>query len=98
MSAPEKKTMKPGMPPGRPTGPSLFGLLKPYRPLIATLVLMTIAGNGLNLIVPKLIARTIDTYARQQLVLTTFIVEFFAVASGIFLFGYLQTVVQVYAS
>src|SRR5438093_11561264 len=70
---------------GRPPGPSLVGLLKPYRALIATLVAMTIAGNSLNLVVPRLIAHAIDTYAQQRLVLTTLIVEFFAVGSGIFL-------------
>jgi len=83
---------------GRPPGPSLVGLLKPYRALIVTLVAMTIAGNSLNLVVPRLIAHAIDTYAQQRLVLTTLIVEFFAVGSGIFLFSYFQAVAQTYAS
>jgi ATP-binding cassette subfamily B protein len=83
---------------GRPSGPSLVGLLQPYRGLIVTLVVMTIAGNSLNLVVPTLIARAIDTYAQQRLVLGTLVAEFFAVSAGIFIFSYLQAVVQTYAS
>jgi ATP-binding cassette subfamily B protein len=88
------------MPPGRgrPSGPSLFGLLKPYRSLVGLLVLMTIAGNALNLVVPTLISHAIDAFNLQQLVVRTLAIEFVAVAIGIFVFGYLQAVVQVYAS
>jgi ATP-binding cassette, subfamily B, bacterial len=82
----------------RPAGPSLLPLLKPYRGLILALIIMTIAANALNLVVPRLMANAIDTYQRQQLVLTAVVSEFFAVAIGIFLFTYLQAVVQVYAS
>jgi ATP-binding cassette, subfamily B, bacterial len=85
-------------PPARPAGPSLTGLLKPYAPLITTIVALTIAANGLNLIVPKLIARAIDTFATNQLVIATLVVEFLAVAIGIFLFAYLQNIAQTYAS
>jgi ATP-binding cassette subfamily B protein len=83
---------------GRPQGPSLLGLLKPYRALIAVLVVMTVAANSLNLIVPKVIENAIDTYAQQRLVLTTLAEEFFAIAVGIFVFSYLQVIVQTYAS
>jgi ATP-binding cassette subfamily B protein len=93
MSQAEKKAR-----PGRPSGSGLFGLLGPYRSYISVLVVMTIAGNGLNLIVPSLISRAIDNYAAQQFVLNTFIVEFFVIAFGIFFFAYLQAVVQTYAS
>ena len=63
---------------GRPRGPSLFGLLKPYRRLVIVLVVMTLLGNSLSLVVPKLIAHAIDTYAQQRLILSNFTVEFFA--------------------
>ena len=59
---------------------------------------MTIMGNSLNLLVPRIISNAIDTYAQQRLILTTLIVEFLAVAAGIFVFAYLQAVVQTYAS
>jgi len=84
--------------PRKPQGPNLFDLLKPYRGLIAVLIVMTILGNALNLLVPKIIASAIDTFAQQQLILTTVIVELIAVAVGIFVFAYFQAVVQTYAS
>ena len=85
-------------PPATPAEPKLTALLKPYAPLILTIVVLTIAANSLNLIVPKMIARAIDTFATSQLVLGTLVVEFLAVAIGIFFFTYLQNIAQTYAS
>jgi ATP-binding cassette subfamily B protein len=85
-------------PPARPPMPKLTGVLKPYVSLIATIVGFTIAANALNLLVPKLIARAIDGYAAGQLAVGSLVVEFVAVALGIFVFTYLQNVAQVYAS
>ena len=82
----------------QPRGPNLFSLLKPYRTLIFLLAVMTLLGNSLNLLVPKLISWGIDAYGQQRLVLPTFIAEFLAVAAGIFIFAYLQAIVQTYAS
>jgi ATP-binding cassette, subfamily B, bacterial len=82
----------------RPAGPNLTALLRPYAALIVTIVALTIVANSLNLIVPKMIARAIDTFATRQLVPGTLVVEFLAVAIGIFFFTYLQNVVQTYAS
>jgi ATP-binding cassette subfamily B protein len=84
--------------PRKPQGPNLFDLLKPYRGLIAVLIVMTILGNTLNLLVPKIISSAIDTFAQQRLILTTVIVELIAVAVGIFVFAYFQALVQTYAS
>jgi len=82
----------------QPRGPNLFSLLKPYRRLIFLLAALTILGNSLNLTVPRLISYAIDTYAQQRLVLSRLVAEFFAVAAGIFVFAYLQVIVQTYAS
>jgi ATP-binding cassette, subfamily B, bacterial len=76
----------------------LFGLLKPYARLVSALVVLTILGNGLNLLVPKIISHAIDSHARRQLVLTTVALELLVVSLGIFLFTYLQSVTQTYAS
>jgi ATP-binding cassette subfamily B protein len=81
-----------------PPRPNLFATLKNYRGLILVLVLMTISGNALNLAIPKIISNAIDTYQQQNLVLTRLIFEFSAVAFGIFVFSYLQAIVQTYAS
>jgi len=93
-----KRAARPPRPPRRPQGPNLLGLLKPYRPLIAVLATLTILGNALNLVVPRLISRAIDTYAQGRLVLGTMAVELSLVALGIFVFSYLQSVAQTIAS
>ncbi len=79
-------------------GAGLFLLLKPYRPLVATLVVLTIAGNGLSLVVPKLIAHAIDAYMQRSFVLSTVVLQFFVVAFLVFSLTYLQSIVQTYAS
>ncbi|HEY1912969.1 MAG TPA: ABC transporter ATP-binding protein, partial [Vicinamibacterales bacterium] len=81
-----------------PPGPSLGALLKPYRPLIGAIVLMTVAANGLNLMVPKLIARAIDAFGAGQLAIGTLVTELVGVAAGIFVFTYLQNIAQTFAS
>jgi ATP-binding cassette, subfamily B, bacterial len=81
-----------------PAGAGLFLLLKPYRPLVATLVVLTIAGNALNLVVPKLISHAIDAYMQRSFVLTTVVLQFFTVAFLVFALTYLQSVAQTYAS
>jgi ATP-binding cassette subfamily B protein len=85
----------------RPKGPpssGLFLLLKPYRLLVAMLVGLTIVGNGLNLVVPKLISHAIDAYTRGSFVLNTVIWQFVVVASSVFLLSYAQSAVQIWAS
>jgi ATP-binding cassette subfamily B protein len=59
---------------------------------------MTIIANAMNLAIPWIIAHAIDSFAQQAALSTTLIAVFFSVALGIFLFTYLQVVVQTYAS
>ena len=87
-------TKRPNMP-GRA---GLFGLLKPYASLVWALVVLTILGNALNLVVPRIISRAIDSYGQQRLVLANVALELLVVALGIFAFSYLQSVAQTYAS
>src|SRR3954462_15101507 len=96
---PEKTPATPPTgPPARPKGPNLWALLQPYRPLVALLAVLTIAGNALNLAVPKIVARAIDAYTQGQLVLRPVVLELSAVAVGIFVFLYLQNLAQTLAS
>ena len=62
------------------------------------MVVLTILGNGLNLVVPKIMAGVIDTYDQPGFVLSRILVEFFFIAIGIFLLAYLQNIVQTYAA
>jgi len=81
-----------------PPGGGLFALLKPYRGLVALLVLLTIVGNGLTLVVPKLISHAIDSYTQRAFVLSTVVWQFFVVAFLVFALNYLQNIAQTYAS
>jgi ATP-binding cassette subfamily B protein len=85
-------------PAGRPGAPSLLPLLKPYRTTIAVIVGLTIAANALNLAIPKLMARAIDDFAAGTLVTGTLAWEFAAIASGVFVLTYLQSIAQTLAS
>ena len=87
--------MPPGMP---PKGPSVFGLLKPYRSLIFLLLLFTLLSNGINLWLPKLIANGIDSVGKDLSTLNDVLVKFSIAAIVIFIFSYLQSVVQTFAS
>ena len=82
----------------KPAGAGLLVLLKPYRALITLLVVLTIAGNALNLVVPKIMARAIDAYTERTFVLSAVVLQFFLVALLVFTLTYLQSVTQTYAS
>jgi len=84
--------------PARPAGPSLFSLLAPYRGWVAAMIALTIAGNGLNLVVPMVLAGAIDHFGRPDFVLTSTVVELLSIAAGIFVFSYSLNVVQTLAS
>ena len=70
----------------------------PYRGAIATLVVLTISGNTLNLLIPKRVADAIDSYGRRTLVLGTVAPGLLLAAAGILIFGYLQGIVQTYTA
>jgi len=83
---------------GKKDKPNLFGLLKPYRGMVILLVIFTLLGNGTNLVIPKIIAQGIDAYTAGHFIFKTIVVEFMVAAMVIFIFSYLQSIVQVYAS
>lgn len=78
--------------------PNIFGLLAPYRGMIFLLLLLALLSNALNLILPKLISRGIDAFTGGNFALKTLSLEFGAAALFIFIFVYLQSIVQTYAS
>lgn len=82
----------------KPPQPGLMSLLRPYRIPVAILVALTLATNGLSLVVPKLIAGGIDTYVAGSFSWSNFLLEFGLAAGGIFILTYLQSMVQTYAS
>ncbi|MBD2700897.1 ABC transporter ATP-binding protein [Spirosoma sp. BT702] len=76
----------------------LLGLLKPYSRMILLLIVLALASNGINLILPIIISKGIDNYSAGQFVLKTAVVQFMGAALIIFVFTYLQSIVQTYAS
>ncbi len=85
------------MEPNKPQ-PSLLTLLKPYYGIVSALILLTVLPSALNLAVPKIIANAIDTFTKGTFVLHDMILLFSVVALLIFIFTYLQNIVQVYAA
>ncbi|HEX4136598.1 MAG TPA: ABC transporter ATP-binding protein [Bryobacteraceae bacterium] len=91
---PDKTAQKPRKPPSA----GLMRLLKPYKVLVSALVALTIVGNGLNLVVPKLISRAIDSFTAGQFELTTVIWQFLVTGLLVFTLTYAQSIVQTWTS
>ena len=75
------------------TAPGLMSLLKPYRTMIILLIVFSLLSNGINLILPRIIASGIDSYPNHY-ELKKILIEFGAAAIIIFIFTYLQSIVQ----
>lgn len=76
----------------------LTSLLLPYWRWITLLVVLTIAGNALNLIVPQFIAHAIDSFGGAGFSSVTLVLQFAGVALGIFAFTYIQAMMQTLTS
>jgi len=77
---------------------SIFGLLKPYSGMVSLLLLFALFSNGLNLWLPKIIGNGIDAYTHGNFSFKPIIVQFSIVVFIIFIFTYLQSIIQTYAS
>jgi ATP-binding cassette, subfamily B, bacterial len=78
--------------------PSIFSLLIPYRKMVILLIFFALLGNGINLLIPKIISSAIDSYSFKKVNFNLVIIEFFLAALFIFIFSYFQSVVQTYTS
>jgi ATP-binding cassette subfamily B protein len=79
-------------------GPGLFGLLKPYSGLVSILIIMALAGSAVNMLIPKIIAHAIDSFTANKYNITSVIFQFLLASVSIFVFTFLQNIVQTYAS
>lgn len=93
MQTANKRNHAPGNKP-----PKLTALIKPYRRQILLLILLALISNGLSLVLPKIIAYSIDEYGRGQLQFQPVILYFSGAALLIFIFTFLQNIAQTYAS
>ena len=78
--------------------PGILSLLKPYLGMVILLITFTLLSNGINLLIPKIIASTIDAFTAGNFLLRPVVIKFLLAIAGIFVFTYLQTILQTYAS
>jgi ATP-binding cassette, subfamily B, bacterial len=79
-------------------GPGIFSLLKPYSGIVTLLIIMALLGSGINMLIPKIIARGIDAFSAGHSDIRYIVYQFLAAAAAIFIFTSLQNVIQTYAS
>ncbi len=77
---------------------TLLGVLGTYKGVVAVLVVITIVANAFSLLIPKVIARAIDSYTSAGFSLERLSLELSLIALCIFVATYIQSVVQVLAS
>jgi len=78
--------------------PNIFSILKPYSVMVTFLVVFALLSNAVNLLLPKIIARGIDDFTAGHFEFKAVVVEFLIAALIIFIFTYLQSIVQTFAS
>lgn len=78
--------------------PGILHLLQPYRGMLLLLLLFTICSNAINLWLPKIISQSIDAYSSGEFEFSPVIIKFSIAIICIFIFGYLQSIIQTYAS
>ena len=71
----------------------MSSLLKPYKGMIFLLIFLALLSNGINLILPRIIASGIDAYPSHY-DLKKILIEFLVAAFIIFIFTYLQSIIQ----
>lgn len=76
----------------------MIKLLKPYWSRIVLLLLLALAGNALSLFLPKVIASVIDGLSNPAFDMNKAVLEFAILTFFVFLFGYLQGLLQIYTS
>ncbi|HEX2934707.1 MAG TPA: ABC transporter ATP-binding protein [Bacteroidales bacterium] len=85
-------------PRNKPEGASLLKLLRPYRSTIIMLIVFALLSNAVNLIIPKIISHGIDDFSDGTYNLKIVLIEFLGATLAIFIFTYLQSIVQTLAS
>jgi ATP-binding cassette subfamily B protein len=74
--------------------PNIFAVLKPYKLMIFGLIGFALLSNAVNLVIPKLISRGIDDFSKGNFSYQRLIIEFLVAAFIIFVFTFLQGILQ----
>lgn len=78
--------------------PNIFKVLRPYKGLLAGLLVFALLSNALNLFIPKIIQNGIDSFTNNQYNLKSVLSFFLGASVLIFVFTYAQSIIQTYAS
>ena len=76
----------------------IFSVLRSYSARVSLLICITLAGNSVNLIIPKIISRGIDAYTGNHFDFVMVILGFFMASAAIFMFTFFQYLLQTYTS
>ncbi len=76
----------------------IFSLLMAYSGRVSILIFMALAGNAVNMFIPKIISRGIDAFAENRFDFSSVILEFSVASIAIFVFTFLQYMFQTYTS
>jgi ATP-binding cassette subfamily B protein len=90
--------MNPIHPEKETTKPNIFKILKPYSGMISALLFFALLSNGLNLVIPKIIQFGIDDFSKGTFNMRKIITWFSIAAILIFIFTYIQSIIQTFAS
>ncbi|MEO8960944.1 MAG: ABC transporter ATP-binding protein, partial [Ginsengibacter sp.] len=90
--------MKPDSTKRKKSKPNIFKILKPYSGMISILLFFALLSNGLNLVIPKIIQFGIDDYTKGSFDMRQIITWFSIATILIFIFTYLQGIIQTFAS
>ncbi len=82
----------------KPDKPNIFNILKPYSSMVTFLIIMALLSSSINMLIPKIIGRSIDAFTTKHFDMKLVIFEFMGAAIAIFVFTYLQNIIQTYAS
>jgi len=76
--------------------PNIFAVLKPYTPMVTLLTVMALLSSGINMLIPKIIGRAIDAFTAKHYVMETVVEGFLLASIAIFIFTFLQNILQTY--
>ncbi len=82
----------------KPPKANIFKILKPYSGMISALLFFALLSNGLNLVIPKIIQFGIDDFAKGTFDMHKIITWFLVAGILIFIFTYVQSIIQTFAS
>src|SRR6266498_2957965 len=78
--------------------PNMFAMVFAYKKFVGLLILFTVLANFLGLLTPKIIAQGIDSYTKGTFVMHNLLIAFSLITIPVFIFTYLQSIIQTYAS